>query len=71
MYLYWYCYITVDSATTALQHNNDMKSLEIYFLEKKTFYNIILTQKTIHGILPKLIERGIYYKQQLRNNAIL
>jgi hypothetical protein len=65
------CYITVDSATTALQngacthrciskqmhyktplsHNGYMKSLEIYekyitlsYLEKKLFYNIILTQ---------------------------
>jgi hypothetical protein len=73
------CYMTVDSATTALQNGactymciskqmhyktpfSHMKSLEIYenyiilfCLEKKLFYNIILTQNHAWHI-PKVIE---------------
>jgi hypothetical protein len=61
---------------TPFSHNGYIKSLEIYenyitlfCLEKnKLFDNII---RTMHGILPKVVELTIQCKQQLRNNTIL
>ncbi len=38
--------------------------------KNKLFDNIILT-RTMHGILPKVVELTIYYKQQLRNITVL
>ncbi len=61
---------------TPFSHNGHMKSLEIYenyitlfCLEKQTFWQELRTM--MQGILPKLVELTIYYKQQLRNNTIL
>jgi hypothetical protein len=55
-----------------------MKSLDFYenhitlfcLENSKLFDNIILTLN-LHCILPKVVEITIWYKQQLRNNAIL
>ncbi len=55
-----------------------MKSLEFYenyitifCLEKTNFLTISYLLRTMHGLLPKVFEWTIQYKQQLRNNTIL
>jgi hypothetical protein len=48
-----------------------MKTKSLVLSGKTNFLTILYLLRTVHGILPEVIEITIKYKQQLGNNTIL